>query len=98
MKTRLIPFFLFLFFIAFPAFSEILSQQGSGYLEQQNGQLVLHLKGTPYERGFQHGSMLKEQIQRNISTYIDQAKSPIPGRVDEFTRNIPVLMSFAPDH
>jgi isopenicillin-N N-acyltransferase-like protein len=98
MTTRLIPFFLFLFFIAFPVFSEVLSKQGSGYLEQHSGQLVLHLKGTPYQRGFQHGSMLKEQIQRNISTYIDQAKSPIPGRVDEFIRNMPVLMSFVPDH
>ncbi len=98
MKTTVLSLFLFLF--SFPAFADVLSKHDKGYLEEQKGQRVLHLKGTPYERGFQHGVLLKEQIQRNIATYIDsaQAKSPIPGRVDEFTKNISGLMSFVPDH
>lgn len=71
---------------------------GHGFLEMQQGQSILHLQGTPYERGLQHGSLLKEEIQRNIATYIDQNKSPIPGRVDEFMKNIPLLLSFVPEH
>lgn len=35
---------------------------GKGVLEERDGLLVLHLKGTSYERGFQHGSLLAEQI------------------------------------
>jgi hypothetical protein len=83
-----------------PSFSTVLSQQGQGYLESKEDQYVLHLKGTPYERGFQHGFLLKEQIQRNIATYIDtaQTKSPVMGRAEEFIKNIPVLMSFVPVH
>ncbi len=85
MNTKIVSFFLFLLTIATPAFSAILARQGQGYLEEQKGQNILHLKGTPYERGYQHGVMLKEQIQRNIATYIDQAgaKSSIEGRVKE---------------
>ncbi|MBS0605069.1 MAG: hypothetical protein JSS60_08575 [Verrucomicrobia bacterium] len=98
MKSRIAAFFLFLIFTSLPVFSALLSKEGTGSLEQRNGQYVLHLKGTPYERGYQHGSLLKEQIQRNISTYIDQPKSPIPGRVEDFSRNISLLMSFVPDH
>lgn len=98
MKTQIAFFFLYLLFSAFPAFADILSKEGSGYLEQQNGQNVLHLKGTPYERGYQHGSLLKEQIHRNIATYLSKKNLPVPGRVDEFTKNIPLLMSFVPDH
>lgn len=91
---------LFLLLFTTPAFSAVLSTQGNGFLEEKNGQKILHLKGTPYERGFQHGVLLKDQIQRNISTYIDTAKerSPIEGRVDDFAKNIPVLMSFVPAH
>jgi hypothetical protein len=66
---------------------------GRGFLELQNGQRILHLQGTPYERGLQHGSLLKKEIQENI----DQSTSPIPGRIEEFTKNIPLLMSFVPE-
>jgi isopenicillin-N N-acyltransferase like protein len=95
---RIASLFFFLLFAAFPAFSEILSKQGEGFLEKQNHQQILHLKGTPYERGYQHGVLLKDQIARNIATYIDQPKSPVPGRVEEFVNALPVLMSYVPAH
>lgn len=99
MKTRIAVFFLFLLISITPAFSEVLSKEGNGFLEQQNGQQILHIKGNSYERGYQHGVLLKEQIQRNISTYIDAPpQSPIPGRIEEFAKNISVLMSYVPDH
>lgn len=100
MKSKVLCLFLLFFTAALPAFSEILSREGQGYLELQQGQRVLHLTGTPYQRGFQQGTLLKELIQRNIATYVDSAgeRSTIPGRVDEFAKNIPLLMSYVPVH
>ncbi len=98
MKTKIAVFFLLFFFTLSPAFPEVLKQEGQGFLELREGHQVLHLKGNSYERGYQHGVLLKEQIQRNIALYIDQPKSPIPGRVEEFAKNIPTLLSFVPLH
>lgn len=98
MKSKFVLFFLILICTISFGFSELISEQGEGHLEKQKGTLILHLKGTPYERGFQHGTLLKEQIARNIATYIDQPKSDIPGRVESFAQNISLLMSFVPEH
>lgn len=43
-----------------------LARCGKGFLEEVDGYLVLHLRGTPYEMGFQHGALLKEHIRENI--------------------------------
>ncbi len=98
MKTRMI-LLLLVFVFSCPIFADILAREGQGFLEQLQGQQVLHLKGTSYERGYQHGVLLKDQIKHNLSTYIDSApKSPVPGRVEAFMQNIPTLMSHVPDH
>ncbi|HEX7378868.1 MAG TPA: C45 family peptidase [Pirellulales bacterium] len=39
---------------------------GRGFLEEIDGYRVLHLKGAPYEMGYQHGALLKEHIQANV--------------------------------
>ena len=49
--------------------AETLAVCGQGWLEQIDGQLVLHLKGTPYEMGYQHGALLKEHCRENM-TYL----------------------------
>jgi hypothetical protein len=36
---------------------------GKGYLENVNGLLVLHVKGSPYDMGYQHGCLLKDYVQ-----------------------------------
>ncbi len=36
---------------------------GRGYLETVDGHLVLHVKGTPYEMGWQHGQLLRGHIR-----------------------------------
>jgi len=60
--------FLSLFFIlsAFPLFGVIMSTEGAGFLEEKNGHRLLHIRGTPYEMGFQHGKLLKESNARNV--------------------------------
>jgi hypothetical protein len=39
---------------------------GKGWLEHVDGYPVLHLKGTPYEMGYQHGALLKDSVRRNM--------------------------------
>lgn len=44
---------------------------GAGWLEEINGYPVLHLKGTPYEMGFQHGALLKDQVNSNMNRILN---------------------------
>ena len=39
---------------------------GEGFLEEVDGYRVLHVKGTPYEMGFQQGALLKDDIRENV--------------------------------
>jgi isopenicillin-N N-acyltransferase-like protein len=42
---------------------ELVARCGQGYLERVDGHLVLHVKGSPYEMGYQHGALLKNEIK-----------------------------------
>jgi isopenicillin-N N-acyltransferase like protein len=68
MKTiRLLLASIILFSFAASAVNrELVAECGKGYLETVDGYPVLHLKGTPEEMGFQHGTLLKENIRQNI--------------------------------
>ena len=46
--------------------SKTIARCGAGFLEEVNGGRVLHLKGTPYEMGYQHGALLKEDIRELV--------------------------------
>ena len=49
---------------------------GQGWLETIDGYSVLHLKGSPYEMGFQHGALLREHCRKNMKTIlVDNAES-----------------------
>lgn len=49
---------------------------GKGWLETIDGYPVLHLKGTPYEMGYQHGALLRDHCRQNMKTIlVDQAQS-----------------------
>ena len=43
---------------------------GDGWLEEINGYPVLHLKGTPYEMGYQHGALLKDRARTNFENIL----------------------------
>jgi len=45
---------------------ETVARCGQGFLEKIDGYLVLHVKGTPYEMGYQHGALLREHIRQNM--------------------------------
>ncbi len=51
--------------------SKILKFHGPGFLEiKENGLKVLHVKGTSYERGYQHGVLLKDEIEETLTAGI----------------------------
>ncbi len=50
--------------------AKTIARCGEGWLETINGYPVLHLKGSPYEMGYQHGALLKESIKQNLEYMI----------------------------
>lgn len=50
--------------------AETIATCGNGWLEKINGYHVLHLKGTPYEMGYQHGVLLRESVRKNLDTLL----------------------------
>lgn len=45
---------------------KLIARHGEGYLEKLGETCILHCKGTPYERGSQHGYLLHDLIERNV--------------------------------
>lgn len=41
-----------------------------GWLEERDGIKILHLNGTNYEMGYQHGFLLKNEIKENIHIFL----------------------------
>jgi isopenicillin-N N-acyltransferase like protein len=52
--------------------SDIIATYGKGYLRNITGLLVLHVKGTPYEMGYQHGFLLKDRVQTIAQHVVQQ--------------------------
>jgi hypothetical protein len=44
---------------------------GEGFLEEIDGYRVLHVKGTPYEMGYQQGALLRDDIREAIRFLFD---------------------------
>jgi hypothetical protein len=61
-----LAFVMFLFLLVGPAGAQTVARCGQGWLEKIGGYPVLHLKGTYYEMGFQHGALLKKHVQQNM--------------------------------
>jgi predicted choloylglycine hydrolase len=51
--------------------AEVVARCGKGYLEKIDGYHVLHVKGTPYEMGYQHGALLKEDCKSLLNHLFD---------------------------
>jgi len=48
-----------------------------GWLEERDGVKILHLNGSNYEMGFQHGTLLKEEVKQNIRAYLNYSNVSI---------------------
>ncbi len=54
------------------ASGETIARCGKGWLEEINGQRVLHLEGSPREMGYQHGALLKAHCRANLDYLVVQ--------------------------
>ena len=50
--------------------AQTVARCGKGWLELVDGYPVLHLKGTHYEMGYQHGALYKEHIHENMQNIL----------------------------
>ena len=50
--------------------AQTVARCGKGWLELVDGYPVLHLKGTHYEMGYQHGALFKEHIRENMDNLL----------------------------
>jgi hypothetical protein len=46
--------------------TKTLARCGAGFLEEVNGYRVLHVKGQPYEMGYQQGALLRDDIRECV--------------------------------
>ncbi len=69
-------------------------------LQNKQGHRVLYLQGSPFEMGFQHGSLLKDLIQLNIEQYLRHPSKTLleqgSSRIEEFRMAIPSLIKHVP--
>ncbi len=92
LDMRLIGFFVLLL-----SFSLIHAEEG--YLVKSKGQRVLHLKGTPREMGLQHGKLLKDLIQQNVSAFLEGPRSALLSkRGIHFKEQLPNLIKHIPQN
>ncbi len=42
--------------------AKVIARAGEGFLEEQNGRRILHVKGTAYERGVQYGQLVGDEV------------------------------------
>lgn len=81
MKKKILVFFLLVtFFIGLTplSFSAGKKLYEKGYLEERSGIFVLHLKGSSYEMGYQHGMLTKHLMGKSKEAF-DEAVPPIRG-------------------
>jgi len=53
-----------------------------GWLEERDGVKILHLSGSNYEMGFQHGFLLKEEVKQDIRAYLNYSNVPFDNLLD----------------
>lgn len=52
--------------------AQTLARCGAGWLEKIDGYLVVHVKGTPYEMGYQQGALLKDHVHISLDTLLNK--------------------------
>ena len=55
-----------------------------GWIEERDGVTILHVSGTYYEMGYQHGYLLKDKIEQNYRAVIDSADPELYNYVLEY--------------
>lgn len=58
---------------------KVVAREGKGALLESDGQKILLLQGTPYEIGYQHGSLLKDDVKVMVETVIKRCEEEKSG-------------------
>jgi isopenicillin-N N-acyltransferase like protein len=69
MSVRIAAYLLVVCAVTAPtirAETKTIARCGAGFLEEVNGYRVLHVKGDPYEMGFQQGALLRDDIREGF--------------------------------
>jgi isopenicillin-N N-acyltransferase-like protein len=69
MSTQIAAILLVMLAVASPlarAETKTLVRCGAGFLEEVDGYRILHVKGEPYEMGYQQGALLRDDIRENV--------------------------------
>ncbi len=67
--------------------AETIARCGDGWLEMVDQYAVLHVRGTPYEMGYQHGALLKEHVHENMDFLMAALSSPTLVKLGSFKIN-----------
>lgn len=79
--------------------AELISFFDKSKIEIIHGQKVVHLKGTPYEIGYQHGTLLKTEIAQNADRFIAPlfiSNRPKPPVITHFLAAFPKMTQNVP--
>jgi hypothetical protein len=77
--------------------AEVLQREGKGFLEKKQEQLIVHLKGSPYEMGYQQGVLLRPIIRKIVAQFIDGKKVGIvEERFQAFEKVFPNILQYIP--
>lgn len=61
---------------------KLIATEGKGSLYDKEGNLVLVLRGTPYEMGFQHGVLLKNYVRTVVESAVYECNKKKPGYLE----------------
>jgi hypothetical protein len=68
-RLRFVALSLVVFWSSLPAArgeTRTIARCGSGFLEEVDGYRILHIKGEPYEMGYQQGALLRDDIRECV--------------------------------
>lgn len=80
---------------------ELVDVAGKAFVEEVNGTKVVHLSGTPYELGYQHGNLFAAEIQTTLSQLegaLDELKGEIGAPTAALTYFLDLLYRNASPH
>ena len=63
-------------------------RHGPGYRYPQDGWVVVHIEGEPYERGYQHGTLLAPEIGDYVKNLAAQQSKADPANAWKITRTL----------
>lgn len=93
----MLKFFLSIFCVSLSILTFSYTTRNSSSLDVINNQRVVFLKGSPYERGFQHGKLLQSDIEKNIKFFLKNPQLLQHPRFKNLQLHFPEIRSHIPE-